>query len=68
MQYRAVSRGGEGIALGHPFFIPAVHDHNAAETQVIRRYCGIKTLGSRRPAAVKDQQAPALCWQALRVE
>jgi hypothetical protein len=55
MQYRAVSRNGEGIALSHPFLIPTVHDHNAAETQVIRRHGGIKTLGSRRPTAVKDE-------------
>jgi hypothetical protein len=68
MQSAVVSRGDEGVAGRHPLFITPVHDHNVPKAQMIRRHRGIQTLGSRWSTTVKNQPAPTVHRQALRIE
>ncbi len=58
----------EAISFGVPFLVTAVHDHDPAIPEVVRRDRGVGTLGSGWSAAIEDQELRAIGREPLGVE
>jgi len=58
----------EAIALGRPLLVAAMHHHQVAEAQMVRRHGGVEALRSGDAATIEDEANGAIGRQTLRVQ